>query len=300
MSDQSAMQGARPAYDVLTKAGIEAGVPTLGAELIRDGSNVLYRLPGRAVARIGPAGSSDTAAHLVRVSRWLVTTDVPAVRLLDGVRQPTMVGDRPVTWWAQLPDHRNATPIELGATLQRLHALIPPDTPILPVLDPFTGLDDTITTAPTLTDRDRTWLTNLLTRLRHEYAELQPELPRHVIHGDAWQGNLAVPEDGIPILVDLDHIGLGPREWDLVPLAVDHTDFARITPADYDAFIDAYHGYDVTTWPGYRTLATIMELRWTAFVLGKTSTDPDAAKEGNHRLACLRGDIEPPWQWTAF
>lgn len=212
MSDQSATQGTRPAYDVLTKAGIEAGVPTLGAKLIRDGVNVLYRLPGRAVARIGPAGSYDTAAHLVRVSHWLATADVPAVRLLDGVRQPTVVGDRPVTWWEQLPDHRHATPVELGATLKRLHALTPPDTPPLPVLDPFTGLDDTITTAPTLTDRDRTWLTNLLTRLRHEYAELQPALSRHVIHGDAWQGNLAVLEDGLPVLMDLDHIGLGPRE----------------------------------------------------------------------------------------
>lgn len=289
-----------PAYEILVRAGAQAGVPTAGAELIREGINVLYHLPGGIVARIGPAGSYDTAAHLLRISRWLATTDVLAVRVLNGVPQPTMVGNRPVTWWIRLPDHRHASPAELGATLRRIHALTAPDWPPLPPLDPFNGLDEAIATATTITDRDRTWLTNLQAGLRREYAELRSELSRHVIHGDAWQGNLAVPEDGTPVLLDLDHVGLGPREWDLIPLAVDHTDFARITPAQYDAFVNAYGGYDVTTWPGYRTLATTTELRWTAFILGKANTDPHAANEANHRLACLRGDIKRPWQWIPF
>ncbi|MGM1060656.1 phosphotransferase enzyme family protein [Saccharothrix sp. Mg75] len=299
-TDESSTQTAAPAYDVLITAGVRAGVPTAGAELIRDGGNVLYRLPGQVVARIGPAGSYNTATHAVRVARWLATTDVPAVRVLDDVEQPTMVGQRPVTWWAQLPEHRYATPTELGTTLRRIHTLAAPDSPRLPLLDPFSGLDEVIANATTVADHDRRWLVDLLADLRHRYAGLQSSLPQCVIHGDAWQGNLAVPENGPPTLVDLDRVGLGPREWDLIPLAVDHTDFARITPADYDAFVDAYGGHDVTTHPGYRTLATTTELRWTAFTLRKAETDHKATNEATHRLACLRGDIQQPWKWTAF
>lgn len=300
MSDTPDMRATRPALDVLTRAGVEAGVPTAGAELIRDGVNVLYRLPGDVVARIGPAGSYDTAAHLVRVSRWLATTEVPVVRVLGDVPQPVVVDGRPVTWWARLPRHRHATPAELGATLRRIHALTAPDSPPLPPLDPFSELDEAIADATTITHHDRAWLADLLARLRREHVELQSVLPRYVIHGDAWQGNLAVLEDGTPVLLDLDHFGLGPREWDLVQLAVDHTDFARITSAEYEAFVNAYGGYDVTTQPGYRTMATTVELRWTAFALRKANTNPDAAKEAGHRVACLRGDVERPWQWTAF
>lgn len=134
-----------------------------------------------------------------------------------------------------------------------------------------------------------------------EYMTLVPELAWCVIHGDAWQGNLVVPvEGGAPVLLDLDHVGLGPREWDLISLAVDYTDFARITTSDYQDFVDAYGGYDMTTWSGYRTLATIRELRWTAFVLGKATANPKAAQQVRHRVACLRGEVERPWSWSAF
>ncbi|MEU5696742.1 phosphotransferase [Actinosynnema sp. NPDC020468] len=290
----------RPAHDVLTRAGAEAGVPTTGAELIRDGSNVLYCLPGGIVARIGPPGTVGTAEHLLRVSRWLAATGIPTVHALDTTHRPTLVDDRPVTWWAELPHHRHATPAELGATLRRIHALTPPDNPPLPVLDPFHGLAEAISNATTLTRHDHDLLTDLLARLRQEYATLHPDPPRHVVHGDAWQGNLAITDDGTPVLLDLDHLGLGTPDWDLTPIAVDHTDFARITPTDYTAFVTAYGGHDVTTAPAYRTLATTTELRWTTYLLRKAHTNPHAATEAEHRLRCLRGDIPHPWHWTAF
>lgn len=145
------------------------------------------------------------------------------------------------------------------------------------------------------------WLRDLAERLRTEYMALVPELPRCVIHGDAWQGNVVVPGAGdTPVLLDLDHIGVGPREWDLVSLAVDYTDFGRIAESDYQAFVRAYGGYDMTVWSGYRTLATARELRWTAFVLGKGTADREAAEEARHRVACLRGEINRPWSWSAF
>ncbi|PXY28527.1 hypothetical protein BA062_21890 [Prauserella flavalba] len=117
--------------------------------------------------------------------------------------------------------------------------------------------------------------------------------------GDAWQGNVAVPEYGEPVLLDLEQVGVGDPAWDLAPLAVDYADFSRVSDDDYRAFSDAY-GADVLRWTGFRPVATVSELRWTAFVLSKADGTNDATREARHRLACLRGEVERPWSWTAF
>ncbi|ANZ36002.1 hypothetical protein BBK82_07890 [Lentzea guizhouensis] len=287
--------------DVLTIAARKAGVPTAEATLIRDGTNVIYEMASGVVARVGPPGSQLVAARQIQASRWLADAGIAVVRAVDDIDQPTVVRTRPVTWWVQLPDHRHATPAELGAVLGRLHALDVPESPSFPVVDPFEGLGESIDGGTALSEDDRAWLRDLAERLHGEYSALIPSLPRCVIHGDAWQGNVVVPRaGGTPVLLDLDHVGIGLREWDLVSLAVDYTDFARLTDSDYQAFVDAYGGYDMTAWSGYRTLATIRELRWTAFVLGKAKTSTEATQQVRHRVACLRGEIERPWSWSAF
>lgn len=63
----------------------EAALAAEPAELILDGPNVLYRLPGDVVARVGPVGSSDVAAKEAAVSRWLNDNGLPAVRPIDGM-----------------------------------------------------------------------------------------------------------------------------------------------------------------------------------------------------------------------
>lgn len=285
---------------MLTVAGRRAGVRTDGAQLIRDGSNVLYALPGGVAARIGRVGAESTARREVKVALWLAANDFPAVRAVTEIDQPTLVDDRPVTWWTLLPEHRPATTAELGATLRDLHALAVPNGLALPEIDSFAHLAEKIDAARTISADDRAWLSRHLDDLREAYMELPAGRPLCVVHGDAWQGNLAVPNDGRPILLDLEHVGLGRPEWDLVPLAVDHTDFARITADEYRAFVEAYGGYDVIAWPGFRTLAAVQELRWVCFVLGKANRDQAAEREARHRIACLRGDVTRPWSWSAF
>jgi aminoglycoside phosphotransferase (APT) family kinase protein len=277
-----------------------AGLGSTGAEVIRDGSNAMYRLSGDVVARIGPTGMQETAEREVRVSRWLATAGLPVVYALDGLPQPTMVDDRPVTWWRFLPEHRSATPGELGAVLRSLHSLTPPDHLDLPVHNPFSGLSRRISQATAPNDDDQTWLTRRLDELRERYRRLPMGKSYRVIHGDAWQGNVAVSDSAPPTLLDLEHVSIGHPDWDLVSIAVDHTDFARLTAADYHAFVAAYGGYDVTTTPVFRTLADIQELRWVCFVLSKSATSTHAARETRHRIACLRGDTPRPWVWTAF
>jgi aminoglycoside phosphotransferase (APT) family kinase protein len=138
-----------------------------------------------------------------------------------------------------------------------------------------------------------------LQELEERYAALPAPERSCVVHGDAWQGNIAVFEQQA-VLLDLDHVSIGRPEWDLISLAVDRTDFERITAQEYREFVDAYGGFDVTVWPGFRTLADIQELRWAAFALAKAGSDLTARTEAQHRLTCLRGDVARPWTWSAF
>jgi len=285
---------------VLDAAAGAAGMDATGAVLIRDGSNVLFQLVGGVVARIGRPGSQETAAREVQVARWLATTNVCAVPALDGVPQPTVVSNRPVTWWELLPPHRPGTTAELGAVLRALHALPPPDDPMLPVHDPFAGLGVQLGGTTVLDDSDLAWLLAHLDRLRGQYRTLGSTDASRVVHGDAWQGNVAVPRGGRPILLDFEHVCLGQPDWDLVPIAVDYTDFARLTAEDYSAFVDAYGGHDVTSTEGFRVLAEIQELRWVSYVLSKASDGTAARAETRHRIACLRGEVPRPWTWAAF
>jgi hypothetical protein len=76
---------------------------------------------------------------------------------------------------------------------------------------------------------------------------------------------VVVGSDGVVTVLDLDKVSLGRPEWDLVQLAVDYKDFSRIAEPEYRSFVEAYGGYDVTAWPGFRLLADIQELRWVGF-----------------------------------
>jgi aminoglycoside phosphotransferase (APT) family kinase protein len=233
----------------------------------------------------------------VETSRWILEHGIPVTKTLDDVAQDVVVHDRPVTWWETLPSHRAATPAELATVLRALHALPTPDDLSLPLYDPFCGLGQCADTAPSLSDSERSWLKQQITRLRAQYRETSnPKL----IHGDAWQGNVAVTESGMAILLDLETVSLGRQHWDLVQVAADFTDFARISVSDYESFVEAYGGFDVAHLSDYRTLADIAELRWTCFALKKAATSTAAAREVRHRLECLRGEHPRPWAWNAL
>ncbi|MFJ4654668.1 phosphotransferase enzyme family protein [Nocardia sp. NPDC088792] len=285
---------------MLSRAARISNIDACGAVPIRDGSHAIFELPNGIVARIGKPDSYRTARRELYISQWLNQNGIATVQAVHSIPQPTVVNERPVTWWTLIPDHRSSTPEELGRMLRRLHALTPPTDFPLPSYAPFDGLREHIESATTIDEDDRSWLLTQFVRLRQQYDELDHPLPPCVIHGDAWQGNLVVPRTGDPIVLDLDKVSVGWREWDLVQLAVDYTDFQRITDSQYQSFVDAYGGYDVTQWPGYRVLADIQELRWVGFALGRSDTRKAAAIEATHRIACLRGVMPKPWTWQAL
>jgi aminoglycoside phosphotransferase (APT) family kinase protein len=286
--------------DVLARAAERSGIDASGAVSIRNGSNAIYELPGGVVARIGKPGTAATAEREIHVSQWLNESGIATVEAVPSVPQPVVIDDRPVTWWRLIPKHRASTPEELGSMLRTLHALPPPAAFELPIYDPFAGLRERIASATTVTEDDRSWLLEHFVTLKKQYDELPDPQSPCVIHGDAWQGNLVVPPSGVPTLLDLDKVSIGRREWDLIQLGVDFTDFSRISENEYRSFVAAYGRYDVTDWPGFRVLADIQELRWVGFALSLTGTNGSAAEQARHRIACLRGEVARPWRWEAL
>jgi aminoglycoside phosphotransferase (APT) family kinase protein len=283
--------------DVLVReASRIAGVDGRTAELIRAGENVLYRLPGQVVARVGRPGQSAAARKEVAVSGWLAAQGVPVVEVLHDVPQPVEVDGRAVTFWRELPPHRRGTTAELAGLLKQLHGLPVPDFD-LPPLAPFVRLRERLVEAQRLPDSDREWLQNRLAELETAYAVPPAGLRWCAIHGDAWSGNVAVTEHG-PVLLDLERFAYGPPEWDLTGIAVSYTTFGNMSAAEWSLFCDDY-GYDVTTWAGFDLFRDIRELRKVTFAVQLAGQREDVAEQARYRIACLRGEHGPrPWGWT--
>ncbi|MFI6958504.1 phosphotransferase enzyme family protein [Nocardia sp. NPDC050408] len=293
------MTAATSSEEILAKAAQRADLDLNEHEVIREGSHAIYRV-GDIVARIGRPGSLKAAERELRVSQWLNSSGIPTVETVSELPQPIVVDDRPVTWWHLIPNHRPATPAELGAMLRALHSLTPPTDPDLPKYDPFGDLRERLATAGTVDLDDRMWLLTRYDELRRQYDTLPGPLRLSVIHGDAWQGNLLVPQSGVATVLDLDKVSVGRSEWDLIQLAVDYTDFARIPETDYLSFVNAYGGQDITGSSDFRLFADIQELRWVGFSLERAAANAVAAQQAKHRIACLRGHLPKPWEWKAL
>ncbi|MET8004271.1 aminoglycoside phosphotransferase family protein [Nonomuraea glycinis] len=283
---------------VLQAACLRAGLDPEGAQLVRRGENVIYRLHGRIIARIARRGQAAAADREVRIARWLEAHDVAAVRALPDVAQPIEVDGRAVTWWHELPPHRHGTALQVADQLRRLHNLPLPDFDI-GRLDPFVRLAERIDRATTLTDADRRWMREHLAELQASYQKLPPGLPHSVVHGDAWIGNVVATDDGQVVFLDLERCSIGPPEWDLVSTAVKAFTLGGISVDDYDQFANSY-GHDVTQWAGFETLRDIREFRLVCMAGQVAGENPARAEEAALRLACLRGEYGPrPWHWTA-
>ncbi|WNV89693.1 aminoglycoside phosphotransferase family protein [Umezawaea sp. Da 62-37] len=288
--------------NILERAARSQGLDSRDLEVIRNGSHLVCKLPGGVVARVGQHGTQKSAYREVAASHWLGDHGLPTVKAVNTLLQPTVVDGHPVTWWEFLPSHRPATPAELGSVLHILHNLPRPAGLDIPKLDPFVKISQQIGATKALSQSDQDWISKKLDELQRNYAHIEWRSPYKLIHGDAWQGNVAVSTEGQAILLDLESVSLGPPEWDLVPIAADYVDFARITPTDYGEFVTSYGGFDVTSWTNFRTLADIQELKWIsfAFTQAESREGPAAEKEARHRLACFRDNLPKPWKWNAL
>ena len=279
---------------LLDQAAARVGLDASGAELIRLGSNAVFRVERHPViGRVALSNRSlDAASREISVARWLAAESVPAVRALD-VPQPVLVGERIVTFWESASDDiAYGTTRELAGLLRRLHAL---ESPIeLPDHDPFERANSRLASLPP--SEDVAYLHACLDELRALYAAVKFELPKGVIHGDANVGNVIRDRDNRPIFADLDNFAVGPREWDLVLTALYFERYGWHSADEYAQFVKAY-GYDIMHWSGYPVMRDVRELLMVTWLTERAIDDHAAASELRKRMETLRsGGDRRSWQ----
>ncbi|MDQ1295876.1 MAG: aminoglycoside phosphotransferase family protein [Actinomycetota bacterium] len=278
------------AWAALRAAGRRWGVDVEGARLVRSGTNVVFRLPGRRVARVASRGAEVVARRSVAVARWLESVGFPAVRVVAGVDQPVAVGGCMVTLWRLVSqEERWAGVGQIGEVVRRLHWLEEPASLGLPLLEPLRETVRRLGSLRGLSDADREFLGARAEALGRRFGELEFVLPRGMVHGDASVGNVLLDDDGNPVVMDLDGFAVGPREWDLVLTALYFERFGWHTRSEYEAFVRGY-GFDVMNWYGYPVLADMRELMMTVWLARKVPGDSEAAEEVQRRIHDLRTD----------
>ncbi|MGK5530291.1 phosphotransferase family protein [Streptomyces sp. URMC 129] len=284
---------------VLSDACRAAGLDPAGAELLRLGSNAVFRLASSSViVRIAQdPEAAEEMERAVRVARWLESERFPAARVLPGVRQPAVFGGRVVTCWENAQDRVEYARLdELADLLKRLHWLEEPESLKLPYFDPFAKVRDALQALDGIPEDDRHFLDQRAAKLQKEYDRLDFVLPFGMIHGDANVGNAIRHRDGHALLIDLDGFSLAPREWDLVLTSMYYERYGWHSKAEYESFVHHY-GFDLMNWPGYPALADVRELMMTLWLGTRTSGDPRAREEFARRLQALRsGGSRLDWQ----
>jgi hypothetical protein len=290
------------AYAILARVCREVGQSAEGAGLLRLGENAIFRLGGRSsavVARVGRDPSRlPVAQRELCLSRWLTGIGHPrVVRVVEEIPdQPRLVDGHPVTFWRYVPPEPDLPGVvDLALILKDLHAHR--SSPCaLPRFDPLAAVRVRLGRGVGLTEADREFLQSRCQSLDAVLPSLEFVLPDGPIHGDAHTGNL-LGGAGAAVLGDFEVASFGPREWDLVPVAVGRARLG-ITAVQWRAFVAAY-GFDVCAWPGFSVLREVRELGMTTWLAQNVGESAAIAREVALRLRCLRnGDHDR--EWTPF
>ncbi|GAA3805155.1 aminoglycoside phosphotransferase family protein [Sphaerisporangium flaviroseum] len=277
---------------VCAATGLDPG----GAELIKFTNNAVFRLRGApVVVRIaGSTAARERAATVVGVARWLAGHDFPAVRLLAGLEQPISLHGQVITLWERVPETGpRPDGADLAVLLKRLHRL-PGPPPDLPEWRPINEVRQRLAEPEDLATGDHAFLLDQCDQVEKELAGLRFRLPRGVIHGDAFLGNV-IPGTRGPVLCDFDGTTIGPREWDLTPVAVGRLRLDYTT--DDHAMLARRYGVDITEWDGFPVLRRLRELKLVTSVLPILRSNPGIRPQWEHRMRTFKaGDLTARWQ----
>lgn len=279
---------------VLVGVQTATGMDVADARLIKFTNNAVFVLPNaKVVARIA-ASTTMTARvdKVIRVARWLAQGDVPAVRLID-IDQPLIIDNLRVTLWDEIHgDGPTPSGTDLATILQRWHQLDPPRDG-LPDWAPLEEIRSRLAEPDGIDPADLSYLRDECNRVEDQLAGLSFDLPRGPIHGDAFMGNLIDGINGAAIC-DFDSSCNGPREWDLVPLAVGKLRF-DYPGDDYGALASTY-GFDVIASKGFPVLRRLRELKLVTSLVPVLASRPVLRPQWQRRLDTYRnGDQTARW-----
>ncbi|WP_181722909.1 phosphotransferase [Nocardia gipuzkoensis] len=273
------------------------GLDPAGARLIKFTNNAVYALKNDpVVVRIaGSTAVRNLVPKIVATARWLTSNDLPTVRLAEEYPQPLQLDGTAVTFWQRVdgcgqqvqPDGR-----DLGRILRRFHDLAAPNFE-LPQWSTLSSVRRRIQDEDVLADNDHEFLVTVCDELEQELTDVGFVLPLGPIHGDAFVGNL-IGGPGGTVLCDFDSVAIGPREWDLTPIAVGRLRFDYNT--DYHEQLASEYGVDVLEWPGFPVLRKIRELQLVTSVLPTLRSNPSLYEQWSHRFESFRrGDRAAVW-----
>ncbi|WP_433259344.1 phosphotransferase enzyme family protein (plasmid) [Streptosporangium sp. CA-135522] len=282
--------------DLLATVCDRVGLSPQDAELIKFTNNAVFRLRQEPVV-VRIAGSTAARVRVptvVQVARWLARHDFPAVRLLPDIEQPLRVDGHMITLWECIPEvGPPPSGADLAALLHRLHLL--PDPPqSLPPWRPMTEIRQRLAEPEDLSADDRAFLLNECDELEEQLTTIGYVLAPGVIHGDAFLGNVIAGAQG-PVLCDFDSTGIGPREWDLTPVAVGS--LRMDYPVDEHRPLAERYGFDVTRWEGFPVLRRLRELKLVTSVLPILRSNPAIRPQWEQRMhSFTAGDLTARWQ----
>jgi aminoglycoside phosphotransferase (APT) family kinase protein len=286
---------------VLT-TGHALGLDARDRTLIKFTNNAVLYLPrAQAVIRIaGSATVGQRASRVVHVAKLLSQHHVPVVKLKSAIDYLLIVRGHEVTVWDAVTSVRTPVPEDLAALLTAMHAA-PVDETDLSDWNPVAGVRQRIGSAYGAPADVLSFLIDECDATAAELANLaafDPLLPRGIIHGDAFLGNIIVGPAG-PVLCDFDSTCWGPREWDLTPIAVGALRFNYGVDLQR-RFVRAY-GVDVTGWKGFAALRRLRELQLVTSVLPVLATNPGLRPQWQFRVESLRrGDEDARWSPYSF
>lgn len=264
------------------------------ARLIKFTNSAVFDLP-RAGVVVKVAGSrlvTERIPKVITVARWLEAHDFPAVRLLSGVDQPVYSRGHAATVWRRVaPGGPEPTGRDLARLIRWFHRLPPPTD--LPAWDPMGGIRQRLAESTGLGADEIDFLTHRCDQLDAQLARIAPALEPGPIHGDAFLGNL-IPHERGAVLCDFDSTSVGPREWDLTPVAVGSLRFDYAVDP-HESFAAAY-GFDVTSWEGFPVLRQLRELQLVTSVVPVLASNPPIREQFEHRLASFRAGDDSRWQ----
>ena len=283
-------------------AALAAAAGWPAPELVRVGSNAVFR-SGDAIIRVAATdGSSPTAGYVL--ADWLGAHGVRVAQPYPG--EPHVECDdggveRSATAWQRLePVAEVADWAGVGAMVRRLHRLDPASVPSNVAVPPCTSFPwwrFEARLAEVVGLVDDAALAGLTAAVeRHgDWVGRAGEAEGWVLcHGDVHQRNV-VQTSGGPVLLDWDMVCAGPPGWDHAPLIamVRHWGVDR---AVYDRYAEGY-GSDRRDEPVTASLAVLRAVAATLMrvVAEGPGRDPDG--EASRRLRFWRGDPDAP-TWT--
>lgn len=271
--------------------------------LVRFGTNAVFEVEGTGVAlRLRRPGTApEEIQRQIDLANWLADRAYPVNRPVTELSLQDLDGAVASFWeWIDEDRDRQVHLADLAHLLRTLHSLLDeyPAAADFPRWDPFEEIEQRLHVLELETegwpgqaqlDLFRDWSH----RNRDELGAIDWALPGGLIHGDAHVGNVLTASNGTDVMIDLDAVAQGCREWDLVPTAVSQLRF-RSTPDSLESFTAAY-GFDLLQWSGWPAMKRTRELYMTSWLMSVANNDR-RREEVDHRVRCIAvSDDQVAW-----